>query len=94
MRNRKLDGFALWGLHYSACTELAEGVALCVEALHTFGIELSGRAAAKAGSLPADDAFSRIADYLRTKVCMTCWHHLPHYKAKANSYSGPYSGHV
>lgn len=59
-----------------------------MEALHTFGIELAGRAAAKAASLPADDAFSSIADYLRTKVCMcmTCWHHFLQQEAKAYSY--------
>ena len=87
-QGRKLDGWALWGLHDSACAELAEGAALCVEALHTFGIELAGRAAAKAASLPADNAFSSIADYLRTKVCicMTCWHHFLQQGAKAYSY--------
>lgn len=68
-RGRKLDGFALWGLHSSACSELAESAALCVEALQTFGIELSGSAAAKAGNPVAEGVFCSIADYLRAKVC-------------------------
>ena len=67
-RGKKVDSFALWGLHDSACAELAEAAALCVEALNTFGTELSGSAAAKAGSQPAATAFSTIASYLQGKV--------------------------
>ena len=65
---RKVDGFALWGLHDSACAELAEAAALCVEAFKTFSIELSGSAAAKVGSQPAATAFSTVANYLQSKV--------------------------
>lgn len=68
---RKVDGYALWGLHDSACAELAEAAALCVEALDTFGIELSGSAAAKVGFQPAAGAFSGVADYLQSKVWRT-----------------------
>ena len=67
-RGGVLDGFALWGLHSSACGELAEAVALCLEALHVFGIEAAGSAAAKRGSPVPPDAFSSIADYLQAKV--------------------------
>ena len=66
--DRRIDGFALWGLHHDACAQLAEAVALCVEALHTFGIELSGPAAAVSGSQPATGAFISIADLLQLKV--------------------------
>jgi len=66
--DRQIDGFALWGLHHDACTQLAEAVALCVEALHTFGIELSGSAAPLSESQPATGAFISIADLLQFKV--------------------------
>ena len=67
-QGKEMDGFALWGLHSSACGELAEAVALCLEALHVFGIEAAGSAAAKRGSPVPPDAFSSIADYLQAKV--------------------------
>ena len=37
-RDQHMDGSALEALHDGACAELAEGAALCMEALHTFGI--------------------------------------------------------
>ena len=67
-RGGALDGFALWGLHSSACGELAEAVALCLEALHAFGIEAAGSAAARRGSPAPPDAFRSIAGYLQAKV--------------------------
>ena len=63
-----MDGVLLWGLHSSACGELAEAVALCLEALHVFGIEAAGSAAAERGSPVPPDAFRSIADYLQAKV--------------------------
>ena len=81
-QGRRLDGFELWGLHNSACAELAEAAGLCVEQLDSFGIELNGRAAVKVGSQLPADAFSSVADYLQSKVrgapvlaaliCLTC----------------------
>ena len=65
---RELDASALWGLHTSACSELAEAAAECVAALDKFGTELSGSAAAKAGAHPAADTFNTIADYLKSQV--------------------------
>ena len=67
-QGRETDGSMLWGLHSRACGELAEAVALCLDALHTFGIELAGSAAAKAGLQVPPQAFSSIAGYLKAKV--------------------------
>lgn len=67
-QGKKMDGVLLWGLHSSACGELAEAVALCLEALHVFGIEAAGSAAAERGSPVPPDAFSSVADYLQAKV--------------------------
>ncbi|CAK0787853.1 hypothetical protein CVIRNUC_011075 [Coccomyxa viridis] len=67
-QGKKMDGVLLWGLHSSACGELAEAVALCLEALHVFGIEAAGSAAAERGSPVPPDAFRSIADYLQAKV--------------------------
>ncbi len=79
---REPDAFSLWGLHDSACRELAEAAAECVGALDAFGAELSGAAAAKAGNQLETGAFNSIADYLKNKVrgstlrsrsaCATC----------------------